>query len=59
MKLARLFLVVDHEPPTRDELRNLLAGIATAGDEMPIGNMLESVLDAAVGLTRYEAENAC
>ena len=55
-ELERLFVVVEHEPPTRDELRNLLAGIATDGDEMPIGNMLESVLDAAVGLTRYEAE---
>ena len=57
-ELERLFVVVDHEPPTRDELRSLLAGIATDGDEMPKGNMLESVLDAAVGLTRYEAENA-
>ncbi len=57
-ELERLFVVVDHEPPTRDELRELLAGIATDGDEMPTGNMLESVLDAAVGLTRYEAENA-
>ena len=57
-ELERLFVVVDHEPPTRDELRELLAGIATDGDEMPSGNMLESVLDAAVGLTRYEAENA-
>ncbi len=57
-ELERLFVVVDHEPPTREELRGLLAGIATDGDEMPNGNMLESVLDAAVGLTRYEAENA-
>ena len=57
-ELERLFVVVDHEPPTRDEMRELLAGIATDGDEMPTGNMLESVLDAAVGLTRYEAENA-
>lgn len=57
-ELERLFVVVDHEPPTRAELQELLGGIATAENEMPIGQQLEAVLDAAVGLTRYEAENA-
>ena len=57
-ELERLFIVVDHEPPTREELRELLASIATDGDEMPTGSNLDSVLDAAVGLTRNEAENA-
>ena len=58
LELERLFVVVDHEPPTRNELHELLSGIATEGDEMPIGNVQESVLDVAAGLTRYEAENA-
>ena len=57
-EIERLFIVVDHDPPNRTELRELLAGIATAEGEMPTGNTLESVLDAASGLTRYEAENA-
>ena len=57
-ELERLFVVVDHEPPTRAELQELLGGIATAENEMPVGQQLEAVLDAAVGLTRYEAENA-
>ena len=57
-ELERLFVVVDHEPPTRDELQELLASIATDDNEMPAGQQLASVLDAAAGLTRYEAENA-
>ena len=57
-ELERLFVVVDHEPPTRTELQELLGGIATGENEMPVGQPLDAVLDAAVGLTRYEAENA-
>ena len=56
-ELERLFVVVDHEPPARAELQELLGGIAT-DSEMPAGQQLVAVLDAAVGLTRYEAENA-
>ena len=57
-ELERLFVLVDHEPPARAELQELLAGIATGENEMPVGQQLDSVLDAAAGLTRYEAENA-
>ena len=57
-ELERLFVVVDHEPPSRAELQELLAGIATGENEMPMGQQLDSVLDATAGLTRYEAENA-
>ena len=57
-ELERLFLVVDHEPPSRAEMQELLGAIATDENEMPAGQQLEVVLDAAVGLTRYEAENA-
>jgi hypothetical protein len=57
-ELERLFVVVDHEPPTRSELHELLSSIATDENEMPVGQQLDAVLDASVGLTRYEAENA-
>jgi SpoVK/Ycf46/Vps4 family AAA+-type ATPase len=32
--------------------------VATEPDELPVGAELDRVLDAAAGLTRYEAENA-
>jgi hypothetical protein len=57
-ELERLFLVIDHDLPNRSELADLLAGIATGPGEMPTGQHLETVIDAAAGLTRYEAENA-
>jgi hypothetical protein len=57
-ELERMFVVVDHEPPTRSELQELLGGIATDASDLPAGQQLEAVLDAAVGLTRFEAENA-
>jgi len=57
-ELERLFVVIDHEQPTREELRQLLSGIATEPGEIPDGAGLDLVLDASAGLTRYEAENA-
>ena len=57
-ELERLFLVIDHDLPTRTEVAELLAAIAIGPEEMPTGQDLETVLDSAAGLTRYEAENA-
>lgn len=57
-ELERLFVVIDHELPTRDELDSLLLSIATEVGDLPSDTELELVLDASVGLTRYEAENA-
>ena len=51
-------MVVDHELPARSEIHELLCSIANDENEMPTGQQLEAVLDAAVGLTRNEAENA-
>ena len=57
VELERLFVVVPHDLPDRSQLLTLASGIANP-DEMPDGTELEQVLDAAAGLTRYEAEGA-
>jgi len=58
VELEKLFVVVEHELPTRDQLQELARGVATEEGELPGGPQLEAVLDAAAGLTRYEAESA-
>ncbi len=58
VELEKLFIVVEHELPSRDQLEQIARGIATEDGELPEGNELKTVLDASVGLTRYEAEGA-
>lgn len=57
-ELDKQFMIIEHELPDREQLTEIARGIATEGDELPAGGELERVLDAAVGLTRYEAEGA-
>ncbi len=57
-ELEKLFLVVDHDLPNREQLEEIARGIATEAGELPAGPELAGVLDAAAGLTRYEAEAA-
>ena len=57
-ELEKLFVVLEHELPSREQLAEIARGIATEDDELPEGSELETVLDAASGLTRHEAENA-
>jgi hypothetical protein len=57
-ELEKLFVVLEHELPSREQLLSIAQGVATENDELPTGTDLDRVLDAAVGLTRYEAENA-
>ena len=57
-ELEKQFVVVEHDLPGRDQLEELARGIATEEGELPKGDALETVLDAAAGLTRYEAEGA-
>ena len=57
-ELEKLFIVVDHPLPTREQLKEIAELIATEDGELPSADRLETVLDAAVGLTRLEAENA-
>jgi hypothetical protein len=58
VELEKLFVVLEHELPSREQLAEIAEGIATEAGELPEGRERETILDAAVGLTRYEAENA-
>jgi SpoVK/Ycf46/Vps4 family AAA+-type ATPase len=58
VELEKLFVVVEHDLPSQDELEQIARGIATEEGELPEDAELQSVLDAAAGLTRMEAENA-
>jgi predicted kinase len=58
MELEKLLVVIEHELPDRDQLAEIARSIATEAGELPAGPTLETVLDAASGLTRYEAEAA-
>jgi hypothetical protein len=58
VELERQFVVVEHEPPDRDQLLRIARGVATEPGELPEGDDLGRVLDAAAGMTRMEAENA-
>src|SRR5688572_29183888 len=56
VELEKHFVVIEHDLPDRDQLRSIAAGVATEPGEMPDGVDLDRLLDAASGLTRYEAE---
>ena len=58
-ELEKLFVVVEHDLPDRAQLEEIACGIATEKGELPEGDGLETVLDAAAGLTRFECEAAC
>ena len=58
VELEKLFVVVEHDLPSRDQLEEIARGIATEDGELPEGDKLGTVLDAACGLTRFEAEGA-
>lgn len=57
-ELEKLFVIIEHELPSREQLEEIARGIATEDGELPAGDELQTVLDAAAGLTRLEAENA-
>ena len=57
-ELEKLFITVEHPLPTREQLKEIAEEIATEDGELPSGDELETVLDAATGLTRLEMENA-
>lgn len=58
-ELARSFVVLDHALPTREELQEIGIDLEeTYPGVMPQGAELGTLLDAAQGLTRGEAENA-
>ena len=57
-ELEKMFVVIDHALPDRDQLKEIAEGIATEESELPSGVELERILDAVGGLTRSEAESA-
>jgi hypothetical protein len=57
VELTKLFVVVEHDLPSREQLAEIVRGVATEPGELP-DEAVEAVLDSAAGLTRYEAENA-
>ena len=57
IELEKLFVVIDHALPDRDQLEKIARELTSDHPEdLPQGEDLQRVLDAAVGLTRYEAE---
>jgi hypothetical protein len=58
VELERHFLVIEHDLPGRDQLERIALTIATEPGELPEGDGLTAILDAAAGLTRIETENA-
>ena len=58
IELQKLFVVLEHDLPDRRQIEEIARSIATEDGELPEGDALHTVLDAAAGLTRYEAEGA-
>lgn len=57
-ELEKLFVVIEHAMPDRQQLEEIARGIATEDGELPDAAGMATVLDAAAGLTRVEAEGA-
>jgi hypothetical protein len=51
-ELEKVFVVLDHDLPGRDQLEQIARGVATEEGDLPQGDALNTVLDAAAGLTR-------
>lgn len=58
IELEKLFVVLEHELPDREQLEEIARGIATEEDDLSTDTDLQAVLDAASGLSRFEAEGA-
>lgn len=59
VELEKLFVVLEHPLPDRGQLERIARELTSdAPDDLPQGDDLTRVLDAAAGLTRYEAEGA-
>ena len=56
-ELEKLFVVLEHALPDREQLERIARELTSDHpEELPQGDDLACVLDAAAGLTRYEAE---
>jgi hypothetical protein len=59
VELDKLFVVVEHALPDRGQLEQIAREVTSdCPEDLPEGEALQRVLDAAAGLTRYEAEGS-
>ena len=59
VELEKLFVVLEHQLPDREQLLRIAQELTSElPEDLPKSAELERVLDAAAGLTRYEAEGA-
>ncbi len=59
VELEKLFIVIEHQLPDREQLRRIASELTKeTPEDLPEGEDLQRVLDAAAGLTRYECEGA-
>jgi hypothetical protein len=59
IELEKLFVVLEHTLPERGQLERIARELTSdKPEDMPEGDDLQRVLDAAAGLTRYECEGA-
>ena len=59
IELEKLFVVLEDNLPDREQLLGIARELSSDHpDDLPQGDDLQRVLDAAAGLTRYEAEGA-
>lgn len=58
IELERAFVILEHELPGKDQIEAIARSIATEPGDLPEGDEFGTILDAAAGLTRMEAENA-
>src|SRR5262249_25960843 len=59
VELEKLFVVLEHRLPDREQLQRIARELTSdSPEDVPQGIELGRVLDAAAGLTRYEAEGA-
>jgi hypothetical protein len=59
VELEKRFVVLDHALPDRESLERIARELTSdSPEDLPHGENLNRVLDAAAGLTRYEAEGS-
>jgi hypothetical protein len=59
IELEKLFVVLEHSLPDREQLQRIAREVTSdKPNDVPVGESFDRVLDAAAGLTRYEAEGA-
>lgn len=59
VELEKLFVILEHSLPDREQLEGIARELTVdKPEDLPQGDALTRVMDAAAGLTRYEAEGA-